>query len=436
MPRILEQKATVMAVRNKGSQTLPMRLSVTSDSAISRGQVTLCYLANENSSKRAIFLKQFKQPGPRVNWYVDYLNYLKALKDRIDNTSCKFLTCKIFSVFEYQKSIFEAMEYLQGISLKKYLEFKPFSLLTPLDYQARIHCAVCFIGALKAFHNAGIVHTDLKPENIFLEDAPNTKFGFTVKLIDLDYAIIEDAQSLPWDAAQSQAIAGTPGYFPPERYTGEKYGKYSDMFTAGVILQEILCAQTPFPKSDYDSIVNPAVKSTSLPQPPVFPSFVNPQIAAAMGTFITQCLSPEKSVRLSASKMLQVLIQFQNAVASGKTQQPSPTQTRPRRPIGCVIALQGPAGAMLFNDSTNISAKQLKDIDLSASEIADRFCQFSIHMEDNSFFLIPNLSANSAVLINGNVAETRQRLRKGDIISLSNGDKSSNNIKVDIKGDI
>ena len=435
MPRILEQKAIVMAVRNKGSQTLPMQLSVTSDSAISRGQVTLCYLANENNSRRRIFLKQFKQPGPRVNWYGNYLNYLKTLKDRIDNSSCKFLTCKIFGVFEYQKSIFEAMEYLQGISLKNYLELKPFSLLTPMDYQTRIHCAVCFIGALKAFHNAGIVHTDLKPENIFLEDAPNTKFGFAVKLIDLDYAIIEDALSLPWDAAQSQAIAGTPGYFPPERYTGEKYGKYSDMFTAGVILQEILCAQTPFPKSDYDSLVNPTVKSTSLPQPPVFPSFVNPQIAAAMGTFITQCLSPEKSVRLTAIKMLQVLIQFQNAVASGKPQQPPPAPSHSRR-IGCVIALQGPAGAMLFNDSTNISARQLKDIDLSAAEIADRFCQFSILLEDNSFFLLPNLSANSSVLINGNVAETRQRLRKGDMITLSNGDKSSNNIKVDIKGDI
>ena len=424
-----------MAVRDTGSKMLPVQLSVTSDSAISHGQVTLCYLASEMASRREVFLKQFKQPGPRMEWYEDYINYLKALKDRIDHSPCKFITSKIFGVFEYHKSIFEAIEFLHGVSLKQYLEFKPFSLLTPNDYLARIHCAVCFMGALKAFHNAGIVHTDLKPENIYLENANGTKFGFAVKLIDLDYAILEDVKSLPWDGPSSQAIAGTPGYFPPERYTGEKYDKSSDMFTAGIILQEILCSKTPFPKNDYDNLVNPAGHSSSSAAPPVFPPFVNPQIASAMGTFITHCLSPDKSSRPSADKMHQVLSQFRNAVASVSLRQTSAQPSRSHRPLGCVLVLQGPNGAMVFNNSTSISAMHLKDIDSTAADIADKICQFSIRLEGNSFFLIPNHSANSALLLNGNVVESHHQLKKGDVISLSNGNRSSNNIKVDIKGD-
>ena len=434
MPRILEQKDTVQSVRRTGSQMLPVQLSVTSESAISRGQVTLCYLASEKASRREIFLKQFKQPGPRVSWYKAYFEYLKSLKSRIDNSSCKFITGRIFDVFEYQKSIFEAIEFLHGISLKGYLEQKQFAQLTPQDYLGRIHCAVCFMGALKLFHNAGIVHTDLKPDNIFLEDAPGAKFGFAVKLIDLDYAILEDVDALPWEEAQSQAIAGTPGYFPPERYTGERYGKASDMFTAAIILQEILCAQTPFPKSDYDALVNPAVNSPSHPHQPAFPSFVNPQIASAMGSFITQCLSPDKRTRLSADKMHQVLVQFQNAVASGKQPNPVPRPPRQHRPHGNTLILLGPSGAMVFNNSTNVSALQLKDIDSSGADIADRICQFSIILEGDSFFLLPNLSANSSVLVNGKRTDSRQQLKRGDIISLSNGNKISNNIKVDIKG--
>jgi len=436
MPRILEQNAIVMARLGNGGQMPSMNMSVTSDSAISHGQVTLCYLASANDSRREIFLKQFKQPGPRMNWYGNYIEYLNRLKDRIDRTSCNYLTSKIFAVFEYQNSIFEAMEFLHGISLKKYLEFKPFPLLTPSDYNARIQIAICFLGALKAFHNAGIVHTDLKPENIFLEDAPNTKFGFTVKLIDLDYAILEDEQALPWQDAQSLAIAGTPGYFPPECYTKEKYGKHSDMFTAGIILQELLCSQTPFPKSDYDNMVNPAVTTSTTVQPPVFPTFVNPQIATVMGAFITQCLAPKKSERPSASKMHQVLIQFQNAVASSKVKEPSAQPSRQRQTLRSTIVLQGPSGAMLFNDSVNVSALQLRNIDLSAADIADRICQFSLRLEGDSFFLIPNLSANSTVLVNGKVADSQQPLKKGDTIVLANGNKRSSNIRIDIRGQI
>ena len=455
MPRILEQNATVTALQRGGGQTPSLQLSVTSDSAISRGQVTLCYAAKAVDSRREIFLKQFKQPGPRVNWYADYLAYLNALNERIDCTSCKYLTSKIFMVFESQKSIFEAMEFLHGISLKNFLESKPFSTLTAEDYKVRLHIAVCFMGALKAFHDAGIVHTDLKPENIFLEDAPGTKYGFSVKLIDLDYAIMEDAPNLPWQDAQSLAIAGTPGYFPPERYTGERYGRHSDMFTAGIILQEILCSQTPFAKSDYDNLVNPAVRSAA-PQPPVFPSFVNPQIASAMGTIITRCLSPDKNSRPTASRMHQVLVQFQNAVASSSTQQPLPAmmvlqylnkvvasstmqqtlQPPKRRPCPATIILQGPSGAIVFNDSTKISAENLRNIDTAAAEIADRICQFSISLEGDTFTIIPNLSANSTLLVNDYAANSPIKLNKGDKIMLTNGIKSSSIIKIDIKGQI
>ncbi len=434
MARILEQNDTVTAVTKRdsaGQPVCPSSLVITSDSAISRGQVTLCYNALHDISKREIFLKQFKQPSPHVDWYKGYFDYLNRLVSRINGTSCKFLTSRIFGVFEYKNSLFEAMELMHGKTLGFFLKERSFSGITPLEYKVRMQIAVCFMGALKALHGAGIVHTDLKPENIFLENAPGTNYGFSVKLIDLDYAIMEDADTLPWKDAPSQAIAGTPGYFPPERYTGEKYGRHSDIFTAGVILQELLCSQTPFPKDDYDRMVNPAVKSQA-PTPPVFPTFVHPQVASGMATVLSQCLSPEKTSRPSAARVHAVLQQFQNAVASGRRPAaPQPTQTRKR--LGNVIVLQGPSGAMVFNDTTDISSTQLRNIDSAAADISDRICQFSLQLEGSAFFLFPNLSANSDVYVNDIAVQSRKPLKKGDRITLRNGQRKSNNIIVDIK---
>ena len=436
MARILEQNDTVTAVTKwdkAGQPVSPSSLVITSDSAISHGQVTLCYKALHDISKREIFLKQFKQPSPHVDWYKGYLDYLNLLVSRINGTPCKFLTSRIFGVFEYKNSLFEAMELMHGKTLGYFLKERSFSDLTPLEYKVRLQIAVCFMGALKALHNARIVHTDLKPENIFLENAPGTNYGFSVKLIDLDYAIMEDAETLPWKDAPSQAIAGTPGYFPPERYTGEKYGRHSDIFTAGVIIQELLCSQTPFPKDDYDRMVNPAIQSPS-PTPPVFPTFVHPQVAAGMATVLSQCLSPDKSSRPSAARLHAVLQQFQTAVASGKRPPvavPQPQQVRQR--LGIVIVLQGPSGAMVFNDTTDISSAQLQNIDSAAADISDRICQFSLQLEGDSFFLLPNLSANSDVCVNDTAVESRQPLKKGDRITLRNGQRKSSDIIVDIK---
>ena len=429
MPRLLKQNENLIAEENASA---PMQLSVTSDSVVSRGQVTLCYLASEDASRRRLFLKQFKQPGPRLSWYKAYLKYLQELSFRIDSTTCKYLTSRVFSVFEYRDSICEAMEYLRGESLKDYLAGRSFSEITQKEYCTRMQIAVCFMGALRAFHAAGIVHTDLKPDNIFLEEAPGTALGFAVKLIDFDYAIMVDSPSLPWDDEPSLAIAGTQGYFPPEQYTHEKYGKHSDMFTAGVILQELLCSSTPFPKESYDSMVNPSVQSPP-PVPPTFPAFLSRQVASVMGAFITQCPSIDKASRPSAEKMHRVLIQFRNAVNSGTTIQ-SPSAPRPRRPqSGRLLVLQGPSGAMTFNDTTKVSAMQIAHIDSTAASFADRICQFTLRLEGDTFYILPNLSANSIVLVNGKEAEDCQPLEKGDRISLQNADKRSQDMLVDVK---
>ncbi|MBO4344910.1 MAG: protein kinase, partial [Victivallales bacterium] len=415
MARILEQNDTVTAVTKRDRAGQPARhssLVITSDSAISRGQVTLCYQALHDASRREIFLKQFKQPSPHVDWYKGYIEYLDKLVMRINGTPCKFLTSRIFGVFEYRNSLFEAMELMHGRTLGHFLKERSFSGLTPLEYKVRLQIAVCFMGALKALHDAGIVHTDLKPENIFLENAPGTNYGFSVKLIDLDYAIMEDVDALPWKDAPSQAIAGTPGYFPPERYTGEKYGRHSDIFTAAIILQELLCSQTPFPKDDYDRMVNPTIKSQA-PAPPVFPAFVHPQVAAGMAAVLSQCLLPDKSSRPSAERLHAVLRQFQSAVASGKRPVAVPQPPPIRKRLGNVIVLQGPSGAMVFNDTTDISSAQLRNIDSSAADISDRICQFTLQLEGDDFFLLPNLSANSDVYVNDIPAESRLPLKKG-----------------------
>jgi serine/threonine-protein kinase len=92
------------------------------------------------------------------------------------------------------------------------------------------------LAALEAAHGAGIVHREIKPANIMLTD------GVRVKVTDFGIARL-DASNL----TQHDAMIGTPSYMSPEQCRGETVDGRSDLFSAGVVLFEMLSGQKPFP---------------------------------------------------------------------------------------------------------------------------------------------------------------------------------------------
>jgi serine/threonine-protein kinase len=144
----------------------------------------------------------------------------------------------VFDVSQQFDSIyFIVQEFLEGVSFRRLLQQQGrLSVAETLDYLAPI------MGALVAAHHKGIVHRDVKPENIFLSQLPS---GAVIpKLIDFGLAKIASEKGEL--ETQMGAVLGTPSYMSPEQALGKKVNTQADVWSLGVVFFEALAGQRPF----------------------------------------------------------------------------------------------------------------------------------------------------------------------------------------------
>jgi eukaryotic-like serine/threonine-protein kinase len=138
---------------------------------------------------------------------------------------------RIFDLGQAEGFKFITMEYLEGQDLRAVIREKG---KLPPEEAARIILQIC--RALEAAHGEGVVHRDLKPQNIML-DANGRAYV-------MDFGIARSAY-LP-GMTQTGALVGTPEYMSPEQAKGEKLDERSDLFSLGVILYELIIGQSPY----------------------------------------------------------------------------------------------------------------------------------------------------------------------------------------------
>jgi serine/threonine protein kinase len=178
--------------------------------------------------------------------------------------------------------VYLVMEYVPGEPLLTALQSAPLDAMRALDIVEQ--CGK----ALARAHQMGVVHRDLKPDNILLL-SQNGRADF-VKILDFGIAKILDAPSL----TGSQQIFGTPGYIAPEYIQSTVIDGRADLYSLGVILYEMVTAALPF---DYEYPGDLLVKHVT--EPPVRPSARQPGVPAALEALVLRCLAkdPEKRFR-------------------------------------------------------------------------------------------------------------------------------------------
>jgi serine/threonine protein kinase len=258
---------------------------------------------------RNVFFKKYKRPGGASPWLDGYIAYQTELKRRIQaDPAAKSLCYEFIEFFEMSKAgeygplkaFYQVFEWVEGgKNLREVLdELKDNP--SAYDWNQRVIFARVMMAGINAVHKAGVIHTDLKPENFCLLPEPAIAAKYKLRVIDMDFSLV-DSQKAPWHA-HGEGYVGTPGYMSPEHIAGQVPIKASDVFTLGLILGELLGGAHPAaPAMDtYDEQVkNGRLKPVSVQQPikeVVDMDFLN--------HVINGCFRPEPSKRPTAEQVL------------------------------------------------------------------------------------------------------------------------------------
>jgi len=253
------------------------------DAFIAEGGMAFVYRAHDLRLERDVAIKIVKDNFANSPDYLDaFINEAK-LAARVNHPNLvNVFDQGVDGDFDYL-----VMELVEGKTLREVIgKFGKIESNRALDVIAAV------LGGLSALHRAGIIHRDVKPENIILANDGR------IKVTDFGLA-------RPVSATQvaSEPLLGTVAYISPEALRGQQLDARSDIYAVGVVLFELLTGEHPFQGSD-----SKAVARMHLQERVPAPSSLNPEVSGAIDELTLKATGREQSDRFdSASTMLAAL---------------------------------------------------------------------------------------------------------------------------------
>ncbi len=198
---------------------------------------------------------------------------------------------KVFDVSYGNLIQYIVMEYVEGISLKEYIEQQG-----QINAREAIYYVTQILRALQHAHDKGIVHRDIKPQNIMLIS------DGTIKVTDFGIARFSRSET----RTMTDGAIGSVHYISPEQAKGSHTDAKTDLYSVGVVLYEMLTGTLPFQS---DNAVSVALMQ--LQDDPVKPREINPDIPVGLEQIIIRAMQKNQSDRYqSASEILRDIEEY------------------------------------------------------------------------------------------------------------------------------
>lgn len=187
---------------------------------------------------------------------------------------------RIYDLGEADHIKYISMEYIKGQNLHELIQA---SGRLPIDTAVAMIRQLC--QALKAAHQKGIVHQDLKPSNIMIDSGG--------RIYIMDFGLARSIYGM--ESLRAGTIAGTPQYMSPEQVKGEKVDQRADIYALGSVIYEILTGRPVFEAKSRDEIMRRHIED--LPEPP---AKRNSEIPPVLENIVLKCLEKQPHQRFQA----------------------------------------------------------------------------------------------------------------------------------------
>jgi len=239
---------------------------------LGRGGMGAVYLAEHDLSHEKIAMKELLMTAAADPVAVQRFLQEGAVMSRLAHPNI----VGVRGIIEAGLGHYIALVFVEGGTLRDLLEDGPLPI--PRAF-AVVHG---LLQALDHAHQHGIVHRDVKPENVML-----SRQG-VVKIADFGIARLTD-DSATGNATRTGTTVGTPQYMSPEQVTTSKVDGRSDLYSAGIVCYEVFCGRPPFEATAADGPFTLFAKHVQAPPPP--PTVLRPGLDPALEVVILKSLS-------------------------------------------------------------------------------------------------------------------------------------------------
>ena len=245
---------------------------------LGRGGMGAVYKARDTELERTVALKLIRPELARNPEILRRFKQELILARQVTHKN----VIRIFDLGQSDGIKFITMDFVEGKDLRVLLAERG---KFPAEEAARLMLQIC--RALEAAHGEGVIHRDLKPQNIMVSGDG--------RVYVMDFGIARSAH-LP-GMTQTGALVGTPEYMSPEQARGEKLTERSDLFSLGVILYELLTGKSPYPA---DAPLGTLWKR--LQEKPKAPIEVEPTVPKPLNDLVMSALEIEPEKRMSSAQ--------------------------------------------------------------------------------------------------------------------------------------